>query len=130
MRVFTAVLLLCFLLSPTNKLHAQTIEATREKELDSFIEKGMQDWKLPGLSAVVVKDGKVVYLKGFGIRTLGDNAKVDADTQFGIMSTTKAMTALAIAMLVDDGKIQWDDPVTRHLPWFQMPTCCFLPLAS
>lgn len=122
MRVFSAVLLLCFLFAPAQSLQAQTKEETRSKELDAFIEKGMQDWKLPGLSIVVVKDGKVEYLKGFGNRTLGDNAKVDADTQFGIMSTTKAMTALAIAMLVDEGKINWDDPVTRHLPWFQMPT--------
>ena len=103
-------------------LQAQTDDTAREKALDAFIEKGMKDWKLPGLSAVVVKDGKVVYLKGFGIRTLGDTAAVDADTQFGMMSTTKAMTALSIAMLVDEGKIRWDDPVTKHLPWFQMPT--------
>ncbi len=122
MRVFSSVLSLCFLLLPAHGLQAQTNEETREKELDAFIEKGMLDWKLPGLSAVVVQDGKVVYLKGFGIRTVGDNAKVDIDTQFGIMSTTKAMTALAVAMLVDEGKIKWDDPVTKHLPWFQMPT--------
>lgn len=122
MRIFSVVMLLCLSLLPERTLQAQTDNPAREKELDTFIEKGMQDWKLPGLSTVVVKDGKVVYLKGFGIRTLGNNAAVDADTQFGIMSTTKAMTALAIAMLVDEGKIRWDDPVTRHLPWFQMPT--------
>lgn len=122
MHFLSRLLLLILILIPAQNLQAQTDEAGREKELDTFIEKGMNDWKLPGLSAVVVKDGKVVYLKGFGIRTLGDSAAVDADTQFGIMSTTKAMTALAIAMLVDEDKIQWDDPVTKHLPWFQMPT--------
>jgi len=122
MRLFSGFAFLCFLLLSPATSHAQTGDATHEKELDAFIEKSMNDWKLPGLSAVVVKDGKVVYLKGFGIRTLGESATVDADTQFGIMSTTKAMTALSIAMLVDDGKIQWDDPVIKHLPWFQMPT--------
>lgn len=122
MRVLSGLILLCFLLLPATTLQAQTDNPAREKELDAFIEKGMKDWKLPGLSAVVVKDGKVIYLKGFGIRTLGQSATVDPDTQFGIMSTTKAMTALSVAMLVDDGKLQWDDPVTKHLPWFQMPT--------
>ena len=122
MRILSRLMLLCFLLLPATTLQAQTKDPAREKELDAFIEKGMKDWKLPGLSAVVVKDGKVVYLKGFGIRTLGQAGAVDPDTRFGIMSTTKAMTALSIAMLVDDGKIQWDDPVTKHLPWFQMPT--------
>ncbi len=122
MRLFPAVALLCLLSLPAPRLHAQTDTATHEQALDTFIEKGMKDWKLPGLSIVVMKDDKVVYLKGFGIRTLGDTAPVDPDTQFGIMSTTKAMTALSIAMLVDEGKIQWDDPVTKHLPWFQMPT--------
>lgn len=122
MRIASALMLLCLFLLPSEVLQAQSDDPAREKELDAFIEKGMKDWNLPGLSAAVVKDGKVVYLKGFGVRTLGESTAVDADTQFGIMSTTKAMTALAIAMLVDEGKIRWDDPVTRHLPWFQMPT--------
>lgn len=121
MRIISILMLPLFLLA-INPAHAQDAVDKHEKELDAFIEKGMQDWKLPGLSIVVVKDDKVVYLKGFGIKTLGDNSAVDADTQFGIMSTTKAMTALAIAMLVDEGKIQWDDPATKYLPWFQMPT--------
>ncbi|MEO8000778.1 MAG: serine hydrolase [Arenimonas sp.] len=122
MRIFPAISLLCILLLPAAQLQAQTETTTQEQELDTFIEKGMKDWKLPGLSIAVVKDDKLVYLKGFGIRTLGDTTPVDADTQFGIMSTTKAFTTLSIAMLVDEGKINWDDPVTKYLPWFQMPT--------
>ena len=122
MRIVSSMLLLCLLLWPADNLQAQARTQSHDKELDSFIEKGMKDWNLPGLSIVVVKDDKVVYLKGFGVKTIGNNAPVDADTQFGIMSTTKAMTALAIAMLVDEGKIHWDDPVTKYLPWFQMPT--------
>ncbi len=122
MRLFPAVALLCLFLLPAPWLQAQTTAANHEQELDTFIETGMKDWKLPGLSIVVVKDDKLIYLKGFGIRTLGDPTPVDIDTQFGIMSTTKAFTALSIAILVDEGKIKWDDPVTTYLPWFQMPT--------
>jgi len=89
--------------------------------LDTFIAQGMKDWKIPGLSIVVVKDGATVYEKGFGVRQLGAPGAVDARTLFGMMSTTKAMTALAVAMLVDEGKVKWDDPVTKHLPWLQLP---------
>jgi CubicO group peptidase (beta-lactamase class C family) len=91
-----------------------------DADLDAYIAKGLQDWKIPGLSIAVVKSDSVVYAKGFGVRRLGDATPVDAQTLFGMMSTTKAMTALAVAMLVDSGKVAWDDPVTRHLPWFQL----------
>jgi CubicO group peptidase (beta-lactamase class C family) len=90
-------------------------------QLDAFIARGMADWQIPGLSIVVVKDGAAVYEKGFGVRARGRDAAVDAHTLFGMMSTTKAMTALAVAMLVDEGKVRWDDPVTKHLPWFRLP---------
>lgn len=99
---------------------AEAQRRTTEAELDAYITKGMQDWRIPGLSIVVVKNDSVVYEKGFGVRRLGAPERVDARTLFGMMSTTKAMTALAIAMLVDSGKVAWDDPVTKHLPWFQL----------
>jgi CubicO group peptidase (beta-lactamase class C family) len=88
--------------------------------LDAYIEKGLKDWQLPGLSVAVVQNGRPVYVKGFGVRAMGAPQKVDAQTLFGMMSTTKAMTALAVAMLVDDGKLAWDDPVTKHLPGFAL----------
>jgi len=90
--------------------------------LDAFAHKGLTDWKIPGFSVAVVHEGRVVYRGGFGERALGgaDADPVDADTLFGIMSTTKAMTAVALAMLVDEGKLAWDDPVTKHLPWFAL----------
>jgi CubicO group peptidase (beta-lactamase class C family) len=91
-----------------------------DTELDAYINKGMAAWKIPGLSIAVVKDDSVVYAKGFGVRRLGAPDAVDARTLFGMMSTTKAITALAVAMLVDSGKVGWDDPVTKHLPWFQL----------
>jgi CubicO group peptidase (beta-lactamase class C family) len=87
--------------------------------LDAYTAKAVRDWRVPGLAISVVKDGRVVFAKGYGVRELGRPAPVDSQTLFAIGSTTKAMTAAALAMLVDDGKVRWDDPVTRYLPWFQ-----------
>ena len=85
----------------------------------------MHDWNLPGLSIAIVQDGRPVYLKGFGARVVGEPARVDAHTRFGMMSTTKALTAMAVAMLVDEGKLAWDDPVQKTLPWFQLADADF-----
>ena len=94
--------------------------AAINSDLDQYIVKGIQDWNIPGLSIAIVKNGQNVYSKGFGIRELGKSNLVDENTQFGMMSTTKAMTALSLAMLVDEGKVAWDDSVTKYLPWFQL----------
>ncbi len=88
--------------------------------LEQFITNGMADWGIPGLAISIVKDGEVIYAKGFGVRKLGEDEKVDEHTLFGIASTTKAMTATALGMLVDEGKIHWDDRVRDHLPWFEL----------
>jgi CubicO group peptidase (beta-lactamase class C family) len=69
---------------------------------------------------LVVKDGDIAFSQGFGVRELGESAEVSDRTLFAIGSTTKAMTAAAIGMLVDEGKLRWDDPVTKHLPTFQL----------
>jgi CubicO group peptidase (beta-lactamase class C family) len=75
---------------------------------------------VPGLAVTIVEQGRVTLARGYGIRKLGENAPVDADTIFQLGSVGKAFTTAALAVLVDRGKIAWDDPVTRHLPWFQM----------
>ncbi len=93
--------------------------AAQVRELDAYIVKGLHDWEIPGLTVTVVRNDSVLFAKGYGVRRLGASGAVDAQTQFGIMSTTKAFTALAIALLVDEGKVAWDDPVTKHLPEFQ-----------
>ena len=80
----------------------------------------MQAFDVPGISVAIVKDGKVEVARGYGVRRLGDPAPVDAHTLFGIASNTKAFTAAALAMLVDEKKIGWDDPVQKHLPGFQL----------
>lgn len=118
-------LVLSLLLGSSLPVTAQRVPApapaSLEPELDQFIRRGMKDWEVPGLSVAVVQGDSVVFLRGYGVRRLGDSALVDGQTRFGIMSTTKAMTALAIALLVDDGKLSWTDPVSRWVPEFEMP---------
>jgi CubicO group peptidase (beta-lactamase class C family) len=88
--------------------------------LDRYIESARSDWNIPGMSVVVVKDGKVVLSKGYGVRELGKADPVDTKTLFGAMSTTKAMTAVAMGLLVDEGKVSWRDKVVKHLPDFRI----------
>jgi len=87
---------------------------------DAHVEQAMHDNGVPGMSIALVEDGKVTLARGYGVRRLGSNDKVDADTIFPTGSTGKAITAAALAVLVDDGKIGWDDKVIDHIPWFRM----------
>jgi len=90
-----------------------------EKKLeayDAYIRQGMTDWKIPGLAVAVVKNNQVIFAKSYGVRTYGASTPTDNHTQFSIGSTTKAMTAVCMGMLVDEGKVRWDDPVVQHLP--------------
>ena len=80
----------------------------------------MTDWEVPGLGILVVKDNKVVFKKGYGVRKTGTTDQVDTQTLFVCASTTKAMTAACMGMLVDEGKLKWDDPVVSYLPDFQL----------
>jgi CubicO group peptidase (beta-lactamase class C family) len=88
--------------------------------LEAYVEQGMRVWEVPGLALAVVKDDSVVLARGFGTRTLGRDEPVDEHTSFAIASTTKAFTATAVALLVDEGKVRWDDPVSMHVPGFQL----------
>jgi CubicO group peptidase (beta-lactamase class C family) len=89
-------------------------------DLDSYVARVLKTFEVPGLSLAIVKDGKTVLAKGYGIRKLGAPTPVDENTLFGIGSNTKAFTTAALATLVDAGKISWDDPVYQRLPGFQM----------
>jgi CubicO group peptidase (beta-lactamase class C family) len=89
-------------------------------DLDAYVARAMTTFQVPGLALTVVKDGQVVVAKGFGVKKLGDPAPVDARTLFGIGSNTKLFTATALGLLVEEGKIDWDAPVVRYLPAFQM----------
>lgn len=88
--------------------------------LDAYVRRVMERFEVPGLALTIVKDGRVVVAKGYGVRRLGDPTPVDSKTLFGIASNTKAFTATALGLLVEAGKLGWDDPVIRYLPWFRM----------
>jgi CubicO group peptidase (beta-lactamase class C family) len=93
---------------------------TLPPDLDRYAEQVRSDFGVAGLSVAVVKDSRVVYAKGFGETKLGTGEKVDEDTLFAIGSNTKAFTAAAIGILVDEKKMSWDDRVTKGLPWFEL----------
>ncbi|MGA9768619.1 MAG: serine hydrolase [Blastocatellia bacterium] len=89
-------------------------------DMDAYAARVLKEFEVPGLAIAIVKDGKVVLAKGYGVRKLGEPTPVDENTLFGIASNTKAFTAAALAMLVDEGKLSWDDAVVKHLPGFQL----------
>lgn len=89
-------------------------------ELEAYIGQTLPDWHVAGGSVSVVQADEVISCRGYGVREIGNPALVDGDTIFGIGSNTKSFTAAAIGMLVDEGKLSWDDPVVKFLPDFQM----------
>ena len=91
-----------------------------EPDFDQYVEKAMKEWEVPGLAIAIVKDDRVVFAKGYGVREIGGTAAVNEQTLFAIGSSSKAFTAATVALLVDEGKIKWDDPVTKYLPAFQL----------
>lgn len=108
-------------------LFSQTLLAQKKsKSLDSiaifdaYVQKAIKDWEAPGLAIVVVKDNQVIFKKGYGLSALGTQHQVDNQTLFCCASTTKAMTATCMGILVDQGKLNWDDPVIKYLPEFQL----------
>ena len=87
---------------------------------DEFVQSAMKSWGVPGLAIAIVKDGKVVLAKGYGLRNIQANSPVTADTIFAIGSSTKAFTTMALGILVEEGKLGWDEPVTKYLPKFAL----------
>jgi CubicO group peptidase (beta-lactamase class C family) len=115
-----ALLLVVSLIAPA-QLWAQSGPAPATLNgLDGFVEQVMKDWKVPGLAVAIVKEGKVVYAKGFGYRDVKRELKVTPDTLFAIGSCSKAFTATALALLVEEGKLDWDKPVIDYLPDFRL----------
>jgi CubicO group peptidase (beta-lactamase class C family) len=97
--------------------------ATRQApppDLDAWVGRALRTFDVPGLALAIVKDDAVVLAKGYGVRKLGDATPVDARTLFGIASNTKAFTATALGLLVEEGKVEWDAPVVRYLPAFAL----------
>ena len=88
--------------------------------LDRYVDSVMRAFSVPGMAVTIVKDGRVVVARGYGVKKLGERALVGPRTNFGIASNTKIFTATALALLVEEGKIEWDAPVVRYLPAFAM----------
>ena len=113
--LFNLIIFLC-----TTSLFAQPKMPKSLSNLDAYVSRVMQTFSVPGVGLAIVKDGKVLMAKGYGVRKLGELSPVDAQTLFSIASNTKAFTATALAILVAEGKLKWDAPVVDYLPWFQL----------
>lgn len=90
------------------------------RELDAYIQRAQQDWGVPGVAVGVIHNGAVLWSKGYGAREVGKQPRVDGGTLFEIGSLTKAIAAASLGILVDEGKLSWDDPVIEHLPSFRV----------
>lgn len=112
---FSAVLFVLFCaLAP---VRAQTAPLAG---FDLYVEKALRDWQVPGAAVAVVKDDRVVFAKGYGVKEIGKSEKIDEKTIFGVASNTKAFTAAALQILADEGKLNLDDKVIKYLPEFQL----------
>ena len=102
--------------------HAQndSIPSFVKDSLDNYVNRALADWEMPGVSVCIVKNGKVVLMKGYGVKELGGNDKVDENTLFMIGSNTKAFTATAIATLDAENKLSLDDKVIKWIPQFKL----------
>jgi CubicO group peptidase (beta-lactamase class C family) len=116
MRTLFAVLYLLSALFPV----AAGAQPAELAGIGSYIEQGMAEWGIPGLAVAVVRGEEVLYARGFGVRELGHPEAVDEHTLFGVASTTKAMTATALGLLVERGLLSWDDRVVDHMPEFRL----------
>lgn len=91
-----------------------------ETEVDVLVERTLKTFNVPGIAVGIVKDGKLVLAKGYGVTNIKTGQKVDSNTLFGIASNSKSFTTAALAILIDEGKINWDDKVIKYLPEFKM----------
>lgn len=89
--------------------------------LDANIEQAMKQWQIPGLAVVVVKDGKTVLMRGYGTREAGKDLPITDKTYIQIASNSKTFTAYLFGILVDEGKLKWDDPIKKYIPELKLP---------
>ncbi|MGC2153430.1 MAG: serine hydrolase domain-containing protein, partial [Terriglobales bacterium] len=90
------------------------------RDFDAYVQKVMNDWKVPGAAIVIVKDGKVILSKGYGLRDVKNNLPVTEHTLFPIASITKSFTVATLGTLASEGKLDWDKPVREYLPDFRL----------
>jgi CubicO group peptidase (beta-lactamase class C family) len=115
-RIKTGFTLILFFFISANLFAQQD----RLEKIDSYIKQAINDWKMPGFAVAIVKNDSVIFSKGYGVRNIEKNEPVNENTNFMIASCSKAFTTASIARLVDQGKLKWDDPVIKYLPYFHM----------
>lgn len=108
----------CLLLQPA--LAQQKKTPVDLVKLDAYYQAALQAWEVPGMAIAIVKDDSVIFAKGYGVQNLKTGGDVNASTIFGIASNTKAYTAAALALLVDQGKLDWEDKVTKYIPYLKL----------
>ncbi len=101
-------------------LYTNTKAQMAEASIDSLVKEVLKTFDVPGISVGIIKDGKLVHAKGYGVRSLKNNLPMDENTLVGIASNSKAFTSAAIAMLIDEGKMKWDDKVRDYIPEFKL----------
>jgi len=117
MKIFKSILTITAFILTSNSLSAQGLTSL---QIDSIVGVAMDSNQHAGLAVAVVKDGEIVHSKGYGLASLNTGTKVDEHTRFSIASNSKAFTSAALAMLVDEGLIDWNDKVVDHIPEFKM----------
>jgi CubicO group peptidase (beta-lactamase class C family) len=122
LRIFATLCAILCLAMPTvaGALGAKAALPIPPAKIDDIVARAMKAFNVPGMAVGIVKDGQLIYAKGYGVREFGKPATVDPNTLFQIGSNTKAFTAAALAILVDEGKIHWDDKVIDYLPDFRL----------
>jgi CubicO group peptidase (beta-lactamase class C family) len=122
-RAALCAVVLCAILARSGETFSAALDGTKAhhkpistKQIDDLANAAMRRFSLPGLAIVFVREGKVVYQKGFGVTEVNKGTAVDTNTQFKVGSISKSITALAIALLVQEGKVKWDDSLSRHIP--------------
>lgn len=122
-RNFTQIVYLLVIVTVISFLPLAAEEATKNVGLegfDQFITDMMKEWEVPGMAIAIVKEGQVIYSKGFGSRNVEKELKVTPQTLFAIGSCSKAFTAVTLGILVDEGKLEWDKPARDYLPSFKL----------
>src|SRR2546425_6239356 len=117
-KIILIIIIACYLLPVHSFSQEQPSFIT--DSLDNYIQQGMKDWNVPGLAIAIVKDGKAVVIKGYGVRDIQSKEPVDENTLFMIASNSKLFTATALAQLEYDKKLSLNDKITKYFPNYRV----------
>ena len=119
-KVYPPAVWLALLLTISFRLWGQNTPDIDLQALDRYYAKMVSDWEIPGVSIGIVKDGKLIFTGNYGVLEAGKPARPDEHTLYAIASNSKAFTSALIGMLVQEGKLSWDDKVQQYLPYFAL----------